>query len=200
MYLKLDARQVKSIKKMHKAYLSLLIKSHENMSIHNICLEADVTRPTFYKFYKDPMELRLHLHETLLQDLKACLKISHPKEMADFGPEELPENMLGLFEHILENQLAYEVLLVNKPDGFFIKAFKEILLQYIEDGIATTKFLPKDIRAEKMFIFHYVVGAYIESITWWLQNNCKQDTSYMALKLLELSLHGPYKIEIEWKK
>ena len=200
MYVKLDARQLKSIKKMHKAYLSLLIKSNGNMSIQNICLEADVTRPTFYKFYKDPMELRLHLHETLLKDLKVCLEINHPKDMADFGPEELPENMLWLFEHILENQLAYEVLLVNQPDGLFIKTFKEILLQYIEDGIATTKIPPKDIRAERAFILHYVVGAYIESITWWIQNNCEHETSYMALKLLELSLHGPYKVEIEWRK
>ncbi len=146
------------------------------------------------------MELRLHLHETLLNNLKACLQINNPKDMTDFGPEELPENMLWLFEHILENQLAYEVLLVNQPDGLFIKSFKEILLKYIDDGVTTTKIPPQHIRAQRSFVVHYVAGAYMESITWWIQNNCMHDASFMALKLLELSLHGPYKVEIQWKK
>ncbi|WP_066073136.1 TetR/AcrR family transcriptional regulator [Neobacillus soli] len=195
-----DPRQILSIKKLQKAYLSLLLQENENMSIQRLCQEAQVTRPTFYNLYKDLMDLRIHLYNSILEELRKSLTITNPKKLEDIEPEELPENMIFLFEHILQNHLAYEVLFIYKPDALFMEEVKLIICQYIEDGICASQSTEKDYRMEIPFIISYTTGAYLESIFWWIKNNYKYTPEIMAAKLLEISLYGPYKNVINWKK
>jgi AcrR family transcriptional regulator len=190
--MKLDPRQVKSKEKLHEAYLSLLIEGHDQLSIQQICIKAAVTRPTFYKLYKDIQQLRKDLIDKLLSELKEALTIQNPKPLNMIPKDEMPENLILLFEHVQKNHIAYETLLIYQPDALFINGIQEILKEYVKDGIHFAQTRQYLINVNEQLIIAYVAGAYLESVRWWITTNYEYLPIDMANTLIELSLNGPY--------
>ena len=190
--MKIDPRQVRSKEKLHKAYLSLLIEGYDQLSIQQICTKATVTRPTFYKLYKDINELRKDLIEKLLLELKESLTIQNPRPLHEIPKDEMLKNLILLFEHIQKNNIAYETLLINQPDALFTNGIQDILKEYVEDGIYFAQTRPYLINVNEQLIIAYVAGAYLESIKWWITTNYEMSPIYMSKTLIELSLNGPY--------
>ena len=190
--MKLDPRQVKSKEKLHKAYLSLLTEGYEQLSIHQVCKKAEVTRPTFYKLYKDISELRKDLIEKLLLELKESLTIQNPRPLHEIPKGEMLENYISLFEHIQKNHIAYDTLLIDQPDALFTNGIQDLLKEYVEQGIDLAQTRPYLINVDEQLIIAYVAGAYLASIKWWITTNYELSPSYMSKTLIELSINGPY--------
>ncbi len=190
--MKIDPRQLKSKEKLHEAYLSLLIEGHDKLSIQLVCQKAEVTRPTFYKLYKDINELRRDLIDMLLMELKEALTIQNPKPLNVISKDEMPENLILLFQHIQKNNIAYETLLIYQPDALFINGIQDIIKEYVKDGIYFSQTRPYLIHVDEQLIIAYVAGAYLESIRWWIKTNYETSAIDMAKTLIELSLNGPY--------
>ncbi|MGE7602537.1 TetR/AcrR family transcriptional regulator [Peribacillus sp. NPDC097675] len=190
--MKLDPRQVRSKEKLHEAYLSLIIEGHDQLSIQQVCQKAEVTRPTFYKLYKDIYELRKDLIEKLLMELKEALTIQNPKPLNVIAKDDMPENLILLFEHIQKNHIAYETLLIYQPDALFINGIQDMLKEYVRDGIYFSQTRPYLINVNEELIVAYVAGAYLESVRWWIKTNYESSAIDMAKTLIELSLNGPY--------
>lgn len=190
--MKLDPRQVKSKEKLHKAYLSLLIEGYDQLSIQQVCTKASVTRPTFYKLYKDINGLRKDLIEKLLLELKESLTIQNPRPIDEIPKDEMSESLILLFEHIQKNHIAYETLLIYQPDVLFINGIQDILKEYVKDGIYFAQTRPYLINGNEQLIIAYVAGAYLESVRWWITTNYETSPIHMAKTLIELSLNGPY--------
>lgn len=190
--MKLDPRQVKSKEKLHEAYLSLIIEGYEQLSIQQVCTKAVVTRPTFYKLYKDMNELRKAMIEELLIELKQALTIINPKSLDEISEEEKPENLTLLFKHIKKNHIAYETLLISQTDTLFTNGIQEILKEYVRDGIYFSQTRPYLIQVNEQLLVAYVAGAYLECIRWWITTNYEIPPIEMAKTLIELSLNGPY--------
>ncbi|WP_162800367.1 TetR/AcrR family transcriptional regulator [Oceanobacillus zhaokaii] len=191
----IDPRQVRSIKKLQEAYLSLLLSGHHQLTIRQLCQEANVTRPTFYNNYSNILDLRKQLHEEILHDLNKSLTIINPKPIDAFTENELPENMVNLFKHISENKKAYEVLLLHRPDSLFINDVKNILRKYIVEGMKYASSKEQEMTVKIPFAVSFITGAYYESIIWWLQNNYRYSPKEMAKLLLKISLYGPFERE-----
>jgi AcrR family transcriptional regulator len=187
----LDPRQERSIKKFQESYLSLLESGHTHITIQQLCQDANVSRPTFYNNFTDILDLRKHLHEEILRDLNETLTITNPKPIDAFKENELPENMLNLFRHIAENKQAYEVLLMHRPDPLFIRKVKNILRDFIVDGMKYASSREKEWK-DIPFVVSFTTGAYYESIIWWLENNYSHSPEAMTRMLLRVSLHGPF--------
>lgn len=190
--MKLDPRQVKSKEKLHEAHLTLLIEGHDQLSIQQVCTKAAVTRPTFYKLYKDINELRKDFIEELLLELKEALTIQNPRPLDEIPKDEMSENLILLFEHIQKNHIAYETLLIYKPDALFTNGIQDILKEFVKDGIYFAKTRPYLINVNEQLIIAYVAGAYLESVRWWITTNYETSSVHMANTLIELSLNGPY--------
>lgn len=190
--MKLDPRQVKSKEKLHEAYLSLLIEGHDQLTIQQVCQKAEVTRPTFYKLYKDIIELRKALIDELLEELKEALTIVNPKSLDEITEEEKPENLILLFEHVQRNHIAYETLLIYQTDALFTNGIQEIIKKFVHDGIYFSQTRPYLINVNEQLIIAYVAGAYLECIRWWITTNYDTPPIEMAKTLIELSLNGPY--------
>lgn len=190
--MKLDPRQIKSKEKLHEAYLSLLIEGHDQLTIQQVCQKAAVTRPTFYKLFKDIHELRKDLINKLLVELKEALTIKNPKPLSVMPKEERPENLILFFEHVQKNHIAYETLLIYKTDALFINGIQDILKGYVKDGIYLSETRPYLIDVNEQLIIAYVAGAYLECMRWWITTNYEMSPIDMAKTLIELSLNGPY--------
>lgn len=190
--MKLDPRQVKSKEKLHEAYLSLRIEGHDQLSIQQICTKAEVTRPTFYKLYKDIHELRTDLIAQILREMKQALTINNPMPLAIISKEEMPKHLTYLFEHVQRNHIAYETLLIYKPDALFIDGIQSIMKEYIKDGLHFSQTKQYLIPVEGELLNAYLVGAYIESLRWWITTNYQMPPLRLAEVLIELALNGPY--------
>jgi len=190
--MKIDPRQVKSKEKLHEAYLSLMIEGHDKLSIQLVCQKAEVTRPTFYKLYKDITELRKDLIDRLLMELKEALTIQNPKPLTIISKDEMPENLILLFEHVKKNHIAYETLLIDQPDALFINGIQDIVKEYVREGIYFSQTRPYLINVDEELIIAYVSGAYLESVRWWIKTNYEVSAIDMAKTLIDLSLIGPY--------
>lgn len=190
--MKLDPRQIKSKEKLHEAYLSLLIEGHDQLTIQQVCQKATVTRPTFYKLFKDIHELRKDLIEKLLTELQEALTIKNPKPLLVIAKEDMPENLILFFEHVQKNHIAYETLLIYKTDALFTNGIQDILKGYVKDGIYLSETRPFLIDVNEQLIIAYVAGAYLECMRWWITTNYEVSPTDMAKTLIELSLNGPY--------
>lgn len=190
--MKLDPRQVKSKEKLHEAYLSLRIEGHDQLSIQQICTKAEVTRPTFYKLYKDIHELRTDLIEQILNEMKQALTIENPMPLEVISKEDMPKNLTYLFEHVQRNHVAYETLLIYKPDALFIDGIHSIMKEYVKDGLHFSQTKQYLIDVEEGLLNAYIAGAYLESLRWWITTNYKASPVRLAEILIELALNGPY--------
>ncbi|WP_342468436.1 TetR-like C-terminal domain-containing protein [Ureibacillus sp. FSL K6-3587] len=190
--MKLDPRQAKSKEKLHSAYLSLMKDGNVQLTIQQICKEAGLTRPTFYKLYNDINELRRDLFNHLLLQLKEALTIQSPKPLKEMPKEEMPRNLFLLFEHIQNHRIAYETFLIHQPDALFIQGILDILKRYVEEGIHYTETRQYLLSENEELIISYIAGAYLESIRWWITTNYKCTPNEMAATLIELSINGPY--------
>lgn len=190
--MKLDPRQVKSKEKLHEAYLSLLIEGHDQLTIQQVCQKATVTRPTFYKLYKDVQELRKDIINQLLAELKEALTIQNPIPLFEIPKEDMPVNLILFFEHVQKNHIAYETLLIYQTDALLTNGIQEILKGYVKNGIYLAETRPYLIDVNEQLIIAYVAGAYLESMRWWITTNYAISPIDMAKTLIELSINGPY--------
>lgn len=188
----IDPRKVSSIRKLQEAYFSLLAEGGENINILELCKKANVTRPTFYNNFSSILDLRKELHEVILNDLNETLTIKNPKPIDAFEDDELPENMVALFKHILTNKKAYEVLLLQRPDFLFIRDVKNILQTYIVEGIKHAGDETHEMKVKIPFAIAFITGAYYESIIWWIRHDYQHSPEEMAKLLLDISLYGPF--------
>lgn len=194
---KLDPRQQRSKNKLHEAYLTRITAGNSVLSIKEICDEAGVTRPTFYKLYQDVNSLRTAMHKEMLDELNQKLVIKEQMRVEDVGVENLPINMVNLFQHILDNAIFYRAFLLSSPDADFISELKSILKNYIEDGLRIANSGEDKLSIPSEFVINYAVGAYFESILWWIQNDYKFSAEEMTMLLLRISLKGPFTDEIQ---
>lgn len=190
---KLDPRQLKSIKKMHTAYLSLLLKGAEQISIHQLCIEANITRPTFYKSFNNIPQLRDHIHVQIFEQLKTAVTIENPRSFSEVLREDMNDYLTALFNHIYTEHIAYEIFLVHQPDAQFVQGLKAVLYQFIEDGTNYLHSQNSLIDIDINLLIAYVKGACLQSIIWWIQDGYNKSPQEMANTLVELSLYGSYK-------
>ncbi|MDN7245592.1 TetR-like C-terminal domain-containing protein [Planococcus shenhongbingii] len=95
-------------------------------------------------------------------------------------------------QHNQTKQIVYETFFVYQPDATFINGVKDIIKQYVTDGIYYSQVQDKMLRAKIDLIIAYVTGAYIESIVFWIKENYETSQEDMASSLIDISLYGPY--------
>lgn len=188
---RIDPRQLKSKEKLHEAYLTMS-RAQDQFTIQQLCDVAEVTRPTFYKLYRDIQELRIDLHKVVLSELHGALTITNPRPLAEVPKEEMPTHLTLLFKHIQAERIAYETFFVHQPDALFINGVKEIVKQFVTNGIRYAQTLEQKLRTNLSFVTSFITGAYMESIVFWIEENYRTSPEEMASSLIDISLYGPY--------
>ncbi|KAE9630665.1 hypothetical protein GND95_12155 [Defluviitalea raffinosedens] len=184
--MKQDSRQVKSKEKLHNAYLSLLTQGKKQLSIQQICSNANITRPTFYKLYKDVNALRLDLIQELLLELKqvSAFDFHEPKSIELMTREEKSKKLIEMLEYVKKNRIAYETLLINQPDADLISGMQDIIRIFAKESIYLTPSEQYLHHLNKDLIISYVSGAFVESIRWWVKSNFELSPQALAQMMI----------------
>lgn len=162
-----------SSEKIETAFLSLLTKyKYEEISISQICKQANINRSTFYCHYDDINDLIIKIENKFAKGTA---------NIFNYGEKQTHEAMIEMFKFIKDNK-------------YFYKAFLNI--PYVTLAETNTKIeILKNIgekfhfdNANRMGIFYRAsfFGAGIkEMCRLWLEMGCKESPEEMACLLID---------------
>jgi AcrR family transcriptional regulator len=154
-----DRRVQRTRRLLHEAFISLILERGYNaVTIRDVVERAGVGRSTFYTHFAD------------LEEVLVGWPAGHRwlREFAAGGREE--RRPLGftraLLEHVDEHRRIWRAL-VGKRGGMVIKdRFRRDLLEVVREDVVALA--GKQPAAVLDGIVHYVAGALMELVFWWL--------------------------------
>jgi AcrR family transcriptional regulator len=174
------------VRRTHKLLWEALMgelseRAFEDITVSDICERAMVHRTTFYKHYEDKYALLEQGIRQMFDDLLA--KAEHLPPSA-YSVEHPPPYFIRLFEHAGQHQQFYTLMVCGEGIG----RFQKLLKQYIAEVIAAKGHVlpqtnqhfavPIDMHA------HYIAGATLSLMAWWLEHDMPFTPHQMAQYLL----------------
>lgn len=156
-----DRRSQRTRQLLTTALLELMLeKNYDSITVQDIIDRANVGRSTFYAHYLDKEDLLTsqfeevgrHLGEAAYQD----------------GYTLFPS--LKVFQHTQENHHLYKALVWGKGIEVIFKAFEAHLNAHIEAEL-THKLGERSSPIPLPIVTHYITGAFLTLLKWWLDNN-----------------------------
>lgn len=173
MNTKNNKRYKMSSEKIETAFLSLILNhNYEDITISQICKQANINRSTFYVHYDDINDLIIKIESKFAKGMASIF---------NFGLRQEHEAFVEMFTFVKENKYFYKAFL-NIPYATLAETNIKIdVLKHIRDN---TKFN----KSNKIGIFYRAsfFGAGIkEMCRLWLQYDCRESPEEMASLLLE---------------
>ena len=160
-------------------------RAFEEITVTDICERAMVHRTTFYKHYEDKYALLEQGIRQMYDDLLAEEEHMPPSA---YSLEHPPPYFIRLFEHAAQHQHFYQLMVCGEGIGRFQKLVKEYIAEVVSAKVgelppANQHFaVPLDMHA------HFVSGATLSLLAWWLEHDMPFSPHQMAQYLL--SPHG----------
>lgn len=111
-----ESRRVRMTKRLMKDALMELLEQRGlvDITVTAICESADVNRSTFYKYYRDPVDLLKDLEQDYLD------RIPVPsRDPESWDVEQLLAETTSFFDFVRQNERAFRVLLGNSAPNSF---------------------------------------------------------------------------------
>lgn len=172
---KTDDRRVKYTKMVLKdSFIKLLEKKDiSQISIKEICEDADINRATFYAHYNDQYDFMKRIQDELLDNIEKYLAVYKNNELPTI-PVDTVEH---IFEYIKENARLCKLLLSERGDFNFQKrvlmlVYEKNINELIKNGIT--------IREDAEYIYAFTLSGCVGVIQKWLNDNMVKSPRYMA--------------------
>ena len=131
-----------TIKKMKEAYIKICsVKDCNNITISDVCKEANLYRSTFYNYYHHIGELQDSIEEEIIGSL-----LTSAGDFSIFRLEVLvksPKHLLQRYEMIMQilydNKAAVLALMAPKSGASFERKYREAIKKSILDALKTNK-------------------------------------------------------------
>lgn len=161
--------------------LEMLERPFEEISVKDICERAMVHRTTFYKHYEDKYAL---LERGMRQMFDSLLAGADHAPPSAFSIDDPPPYFVRLFEHAGEHQRFYKVMLCGEGMGRFQRMVKDYVIDLAGANMRlSSKSEPLGALSVAMHA-HFVSGAALSLLTWWLENGMPLTPHQMAQYLL----------------
>ena len=177
----MDRRIINTKKKLTNTLLTLMNnKPLKEITVLELCKEANINRTTFYKYYEDIDDLVFKIEESLLSELK--------NNINDIKRNYLLTYTNKIIEEISSHKEIYINLLSENGDHTFLR---RILNGVYEHSIEEwRKLLKKATQEDLDNIYNFIVDGTIGIIENWIKNNCKQEPSALAIFINKICMSG----------
>jgi AcrR family transcriptional regulator len=174
------------VRRTHKLLWDALMaelseRAFEEITVTDICERAMVHRTTFYKHYEDKYAL---LEQGMRGMYDALVVGEEHLPPSAYSIEHPPPYFVRLFEHAAQHPHFYKLMLCGEGVGRFQKLVKE----YIADvASATMREVPstrQHLTAPAAMHAHFVAGAALSLLAWWLENDMPLSPHQMAQYLM----------------
>lgn len=177
-----DDRRVKYTKMvLRESLINLLCKKDiSQITIKEICEDADVNRATFYAHYNDQYDLLTKIGDDLFANLRSYLDELTKSEIGP-NPVDVAEKIL---EYIKENGKLCKLLLGDRGDISFQKRVMALFSDIIISDLTTKERIDKE---DAEYIYAFTITGCIGAIKKWLDDDLKKSTRFMAEMLVKLT-------------
>lgn len=184
-------RRVPRTKKMLQQGLCTLLrtKRYESITIDDICAAANVGRSTFYAHYKSKDDLkRSGLAESLHTDLAA--RRAAVRGNAGDVRDSYFDFTLSVFEHARDHLDHYRKLVGGRGGTVALTKVRQMVTDLVRDELASTQSRHSTETIPVEVVLHYIVGAYMALLTWWLDSGAKLPPQRIDAMFRRLALRG----------
>ncbi len=177
----MDKRILKTKKKLTNTLLDLLnTKKLKDITVLELCKEANINRTTFYKYYKDIDDLVLTIEESLLSDLE--------KYIVDIKRNYLISFTGKIIETISTRKEIYARLLGENGDHTFLQRI--LILVYNQSITEWQKLLRKASKEDLEKIYNFIVDGTIGIVNDWIKNDCQEEPSSVSIFINKICMSG----------
>jgi AcrR family transcriptional regulator len=185
----MDRRVARTRAMLQRALNALTLeKGYEAITIEDICEAANVGRSTFYAHYIGKDDLKRsgleHLRQQLLDHQRAALAA------ADNGGNRSLAFSLPMFEHAREHIDLYRALVGNHGGAVALGTIRQILSDLVRDELHASAGKNPNGAIPRELVVHYVVGAYMAVMTWWLDGGAKLPPQQVDAMFRRLAIEG----------
>lgn len=183
-----DPRQERTRQILRDALIALVsAMPYDAITITDITARARVARKTFYAHYTDKDVLLIDCIEPLLVNLAESLSNTDPETLlGDNKPVSYPA-----FKHVQEHAAFYRAMLSEHGSARFILYLLEFMTRTSYERHQFLWQAAPRITVEPMLIAHFLAGALLNTISWWLKQDCQPSAETMAYMFSQLAAPGP---------
>ena len=178
-----DDRRVKYTKMVLKdCFIKLLEKKDiSQISIKEICADADINRTTFYAHYTDQYDLLRKIENELLDNISVHLTRFDQKD-SDINAVLLAEK---IFDYLKENARLCKLLLSERGDFSFQKRVMILVYDKIISEITDDKKISKE---DAEYVYAFTITGCVGIVQKWLDEDMKKTSYFMAEMVINLTL------------
>lgn len=187
MYCKQQGKAAKYVQKKILSALLCLMEhfSFEEITITQVCQEAQISRASFYRNYDNKENALLHNIEQLTENFKQ----DSEQDMYNFqkeanSPKTSAEHLFHLwFQFIFDNQDFFKLL--SKNHLFYM--FQQVGISPNDDSfyirhLYTVYHVPE----LNKYLFNCVISAQYSMVEQWVANGCQENVNQMAKLMTNL--------------
>jgi AcrR family transcriptional regulator len=154
-----DRRVQRTRRTLREALISLMLeRGWDAVSVQDVCDRADVGRSTFYTHFADKEELLVGGFD----DLRKMVRAQVATSSALASPLGFAH---GMIEHAHEHQRLFRALVGKRSGQVVLRRFRELVIDLAREDLA----LVAEAGATRDAAAHFVAGAFLEMLTWWLE-------------------------------
>ena len=158
---------------MHKKDIS-------QITIKEICEDADINRATFYAHYNDQYDLLRKIENELLENINSYLSVYRESD-ANLNPIDIVEK---IFDYIKENAGLCKLLLNERGDLIFQKSVMVFVYDIVISNLTNKGVIAKE---DAEYIYSFTITGCVGVIQKWLNDDMKKSTRFMAEMIIKLS-------------
>lgn len=167
---------------LKESFIELLEKKDiSQISIKEICEDADINRATFYSHYSDQYDLLRKIENELLDNVNAHLteldKINNDMD-AVLTAEKI-------FEYLEENAKLCKLLLSERGDFSFQKQVMMLVYDKIINELTDNNRITKE---DAEYVYSFTITGCVGIVQKWLDDDMKKSPRYMAETVIKLTL------------
>jgi AcrR family transcriptional regulator len=176
-----------------EAFLKILPQKYfAEISVVDIAQQANINRSTFYAHFLDKEDLLENMVKEKFQLLEQLLveRNSHLGSVPSFNePDPI---FTVLFEHILEHDEFYRVMLLINPAGNFNNRLNEVIRETFFDRISQLD-MEQKVQVPLDILLDHISFSTMGMIHKWIADHKVYSPHHMALQLTRIALLGTYK-------
>jgi AcrR family transcriptional regulator len=164
---KTDRRIQRTRELLQKALIELIGEhGYDAITIQDIVDRANVGRTTFYKHYNSKDDLFMSCHEAVLSDFH--MSPLHPLSREELLSPEAPSAMKMAYNHLDEARTRLYPIFQGKDGALILRQIRDRSVQEIETNLRAV-FAEADSLIPLDMLAHYLVGAQLALVQWWLE-------------------------------
>lgn len=167
---------------LKESFINLLEKKDiSQITIKEICEDADINRATFYAHYNDQYDLMRKIENELLDNINAYLT-GFDKKNNDMNAVLLAEK---IFEYIKENARLCKLLLSERGDLSFQKQIVILVYDLIINELTDNGSLTKE---DAEYVYSFTITGCVGIVQKWLNDDMKKSSRFMAEMIVKITL------------